>query len=158
GTIERRNAHARKQAGRQWSRTRRADNREAAMTVAVDSVTTSAPTQTFSRWLAELGPALETGDIDAAISLFSVDSFWRDLVTFTWNITTVEGQAGIADLLRTTLQQTQPRGFAIEGEATEADGLVEGWFTFETATARGRGQARLKDAKGWTLLTTVTEL
>jgi putative flavoprotein involved in K+ transport len=87
-----------------------------------------------------------------------VDSFWRDLVTFTWNVTTVEGQEGIADLLRTTLQQTQPRGFSIEGEATETDGLVEGWFTFETATGRGRAQARLKEGKGWTLLTTITEL
>src|SRR6267378_1348834 len=128
------------------------------MTVATENITTSAPTQTFTRWLADLGHALEIGDINAATGLFSVDSFWRDLVTFSWNITTVEGQAGIADLLRTTLQQTQPRAFSIEGEATEADGLVEGWFTFETATARGRGQARLKEGKGWTLLTTITEL
>ena len=71
---------------------------------------------------------------------------------------TVEGQAGIADLLRTTLPRTRPRGFAVQGEASGAGGIVEGWFTFETALARGRGYVRLKDGKGWTLLSTVTEL
>ncbi len=128
------------------------------MTLAIDERTTSAPTQTLTRWLTDLGRALETGDIEAATSLFGVDSYWRDLVTFSWNITTVEGQSGIADLLRTTLQQTLPHGFAIEGDASETGGIVEGWFTFETATARGRGYVRLKDGLGWTLLTTITEL
>ena len=32
------------------------------------------------------------------------------------------------------------------------------WFTFETAVARGIGHLRLKDGKGYTLLTTITEL
>jgi putative flavoprotein involved in K+ transport len=128
------------------------------MTVAIDERTTTAPTQTLTRWLAEFGRALETRDVDAATGLFGVDSFWRDLLTFTWNITTVEGQSGIADLLRATLEQTRPRGFSIQGEATAADAIVEGWFTFETATARGRGYVRLKDGQGWTLLTTITEL
>ena len=71
---------------------------------------------------------------------------------------TVEGQAGIGDLLRTTLAATRPRGFAVEGEATASGGIVEGWFAFETAVARGRGYVRLKDGKGWTLLTTIAEL
>jgi len=128
------------------------------MTTAVDERTSRAPTQALRSWLTELGRALETGDVEAATSLFGVDSYWRDLVTFTWNITTVEGQAGIADLLRTTLQQTRPHTVAIEGDATEQDGIIEGWFTFETVTARGRGHVRLKDGKGWTLLTTNTEL
>src|SRR2546430_381845 len=128
------------------------------MTVAIDKDALSAPTQTLTRWLAELGRALETGDIEAATGLFGTDSYWRDLVTFTWDITTGEGQSGIADLLRTTLPRTQPRGFSIDGDATGADALVEGWFTFETSTARGRGYVRLKDGKGWTLLTTITEL
>ena len=47
---------------------------------------------------------------------------------------------------------------ALEGEASEADGVIEGWFRFETGVARGRGHLRLKDGKAWTLLTTMTEL
>src|ERR671933_376547 len=128
------------------------------MATVVDERTSRAPTQALTSWLTELGRALDTGDVEAATSLFAGDSYWRDLVTFTWNITTVEGQAGIADLLRSTLQHTQPRGFAIDGEATETEGIVEGWFTFETAVARGRGHARIRDGLGWTLLTTMVEL
>jgi hypothetical protein len=33
-----------------------------------------------------------------------------------------------------------------------------GWFTFETAVARGKGHLRLKDNRCWTLLTTMAEL
>ena len=61
-------------------------------------------------------------------------------------------------MLAATLADVQPTALAIEGEATEADGVTEGWFTFETAAARGSGHLRLKDGKCWTLLTTMTEL
>ena len=43
-------------------------------------------------------------------------------------------------------------------EASEADGVVDAWLTFETETARGLGHLRLKNGKCWTLLTTMTEL
>ncbi len=61
-------------------------------------------------------------------------------------------------MLKATLAETQPRGWQLEGEATEADGVTDAWFTFETAVARGRGHIRLKDGLCWTLLTTMTEL
>ena len=35
--------------------------------------------------LARLNDALESGDADAAAALFQADSYWRDLVAFTWN-------------------------------------------------------------------------
>ena len=65
---------------------------------------------------------------------------------------------GVCKALRETLERTRPRGFAIEGEGAEAGGIVEGWFTFETEVARGRGHLRLRDGQAWTLLTTMTEL
>jgi putative flavoprotein involved in K+ transport len=128
------------------------------MTGTIEAATTSTPTLTLTRWLEDFGRALEAGDVQAAAQLFATDSFWRDLVAFSWNIVTVEGQAGIADLLENTLSHTRPEAFALQGEATEAGGIVEGWFTFETATGRGRGHARLRDGKAWTLLSTATEL
>jgi putative flavoprotein involved in K+ transport len=36
--------------------------------------------------------------------------------------------------------------------------VTEGWFTFETATSRGKGLLRLIGGKAWTLLTTIQEL
>ncbi|MBO9514682.1 MAG: NAD(P)/FAD-dependent oxidoreductase [Variovorax sp.] len=116
------------------------------------------PTQIASAWLADFNAALESQDIDAAVALLDADSYWRDLVAFTWNIRTQEGPEAIRAMLQARLADTKPTGFALEGEATEADGIVEGWFTFETGVARGRGHLRLRNGKAWTLLTTMTEL
>ena len=116
------------------------------------------PTQQASQWLANFDAALTRRDIDATLALFAEDSFWRDLVSWTWNITTMEGRTKIRAMLEATLDQVQPSNWAIEGEATEAGGVVEAWFTFETGVARGRGHLRLKDGLCWTLLTTMVEL
>jgi putative flavoprotein involved in K+ transport len=116
------------------------------------------PTQLASAWLADFQTVLEQRDIDAAVGLFAPESYWRDLVAFTWNICTQESPAAIRTMLQTRLADVKPSAFAVEGEATEAGGVVDAWFTFETAVARGRGHLRLKDGKAWTLLTTMTEL
>ncbi|MCD1645165.1 NAD(P)/FAD-dependent oxidoreductase [Aurantimonas coralicida] len=102
--------------------------------------------------------ALSAGDIDAAAKLFAETSFWRDLVTFTWNIKTVEGPAGVRDMLAAQLGATGPRGFTLSEEPTEDGGVTTAWFVFETEVARGEGVLRLKDGKAWTLLTAMTEL
>src|SRR3982751_1755302 len=116
------------------------------------------PTQIAGAWLADFTSALESNDVDGAIALFETDCYWRDLVSFTWNISTQEGPEAIGAMLSARLVDTKPTTFAVEGEATEAGGVVEAWFTFETAVARGRGHVRLRDGKAWTLLTTMTEL
>jgi putative flavoprotein involved in K+ transport len=116
------------------------------------------PTQIASAWLADFTAVLERGDVDAAVALFAPDSYWRDLVAFTWNICTQESPAAIRTMLQARLADVKPSNFAIEGDATEAGGVVDAWFTFETAVARGRGHLRLQNDKAWTLLTTMTEL
>jgi putative flavoprotein involved in K+ transport len=118
----------------------------------------STPTQQASQWLARLDAALGRRDIDAALALFAPECYWRDLVTFTWNIKTLESQAQIRAMLEPTLDRVQPSRWAIEGEASEAGGVVEAWLTFETGVARGLGHLRLKDGLCWTLLTTMVEL
>ena len=110
------------------------------------------------RWLADFGAALARQDIPAAVALFHEDSYWRDLLSFTWNLKTAEGRAQIRDLLEATLSTAQPGAWAADGSATEADGVVEAWFTFETALSRGKGLLRLKGGLAWTLLTTMVEL
>ena len=116
------------------------------------------PTQAASAWLADFNTALAQGDIDAAMALFEADSYWRDLVAFTWNICTQESPEAIRAMLQARLADVQPSNFTVEGNATEADGVTDAWFTFETAVARGRGHLRLRGGKAWTLLTTMTEL
>ena len=116
------------------------------------------PTEQARAWLATFGVALARNDVDAAVALFDPEPYWRDLIAFTWNIRTQEGTDAIRRMLAARLADVKPGNFAIEGEATEADGIIDAWFTFDTAVARGRGHLRLKGGKAWTLLTTMTEL
>ncbi|MEO1491141.1 MAG: NAD(P)/FAD-dependent oxidoreductase [Pseudomonadota bacterium] len=116
------------------------------------------PTERVSAWLSGLEAAMAAGDAAGAAAMFDEDCYWRDLVLMTWNIKTMEGQDAIAEMLTATLDNAKPSALKIEGEGTEADGITEGWFTLETAVARGKGHVRLKGDKAWTLLTTMVEL
>jgi putative flavoprotein involved in K+ transport len=109
-------------------------------------------------WLAKFQEALSARDVDGAAALFGEQSFWRDLVAFTWNIRTVEGPEGVADMLRATLEGIDPTGFRVTEEPTEAGGITDAWLEFETAVGRGSGHLRLKHGKAWTFLTTLDEL
>lgn len=120
------------------------------------------PTHRAQEWLSDFEAALSQGQTAQATALFDTDCYWRDLVSFTWNIGTQEGQSAIEAMLQARLADVLPSGFVLEGEATEADGVVDAWFTFETRVSRGRGHLRLKASaqgdKAWTLLTTMVEL
>lgn len=118
----------------------------------------SQPTQAASDWLADFASLLQRKDIDAAVAMFDADTYWRDLVAFSWNICTQEGPAAVRRMLQARLADVRPANFQVEGQATQAGGVIEARFTFETGVARGRGHLRLKRGKAWTLLTTMTEL
>ncbi len=109
-------------------------------------------------WLSEFEATLQRGDTAGAAKLFIQDCYWRDLLSFTWNLKTAEGQDQIRKMLDSTLANVKPTNWKVDGEATEADGIIEAWFTFETAISRGKGLLRLKEGKAWTLLTTMVEL
>ena len=121
-------------------------------------MTASTPSQRAQRWLDAFGAALASGNPDAVLPLFDADCYWRDLVSFTWNIRTQEGHGAVRDMLTARQAETGASNFQLEGEATEADGVTDAWFTFETKVSRGRGHLRLKGDKAWTLLTTMVEL
>lgn len=116
-------------------------------------------------WLQKFGSALERGDINAAAGLFEPDGFWRDLVSFTWNLKTCEGRAEIKAMLAAVLSQVKPSHWALHGPVLSKKEITESWFTFETALGRGIGMVRFRNkgsASGgkhaWTLLTTLQEL
>ncbi|MDJ0768315.1 MAG: NAD(P)-binding domain-containing protein [Ilumatobacter sp.] len=117
-----------------------------------------AATRRAQDWLDGLGAAIDAGNYSGAADKFAEDSYWRDLVSFTWNIVTMEGREGIRAMLEARADDTAPSNWQVEGEATEADGVTEAWFSFETGVSRGRGQLRLQGDLGWTILTTMDEL
>jgi putative flavoprotein involved in K+ transport len=110
--------------------------------------------------LARLNAALGNKDIDGVAGLFQTDCYWRDLVTFTWNIRTMEGKDQIRDMLKAQLAPPGHRtGGLPDGEnASEADGITDSWINSRLTVARGYGHIRLKDGRIWTLLTTMSEL
>ncbi|MEO9322155.1 NAD(P)/FAD-dependent oxidoreductase [Nocardioides sp. C4-1] len=131
---------------------------------ATDDPTTAAPSpqERADAWFASFEAALAAGDVPAAAGHFAATSFWRDLVAFSWNLTTVEDPGGVADLLGATLERVAPSGFATSEPPEEADGVTTAWFDFETSVGRGHGLVRLVEEDGetraWTFLTTLREL
>ncbi|KMO76782.1 MAG: NAD(P)/FAD-dependent oxidoreductase [Mycolicibacterium rufum] len=116
------------------------------------------PQQRIDAWLADFEAALAVRDIERAVGMFAVDSFWRDLVSFTWNIKTLEGRDQIADMLGARLIETDPSGFRTREPATQDGDVTSAFIEFETGSGRGTGHLRLKGDQAWTLLTALQEL
>ncbi|HET9564610.1 MAG TPA: NAD(P)/FAD-dependent oxidoreductase [Mycobacterium sp.] len=116
------------------------------------------PQERIDAWLVDFEAALAARDIERVVRKFATDSFWRDLVAFTWNIKTVEGRDGIAAMLIARLADTDPSGFRTR-EAPSQDGdITSAFIEFETAVGRGVGHLRLKGDQAWTLLTAMQEI
>ncbi len=116
------------------------------------------PSEQAAIWLGKLASSLDAGDVPGATALFHENGYWRDLLTFTWTIKTLEGRSAIAGMLEATLARTRPSGFCLDGEATDDGETLEAWFTFETDRAYGQGILRLRDDHCHTLLTVMTDL
>ena len=104
-----------------------------------DSATS--PQARVDAWLATFESALKARDVEAATRLFATESYWRDLVSFTWNITTVEGREGVGGMLGATLESADPSGFATEEPPDEADGVVTALDHVRDGGRQGPGTA-----------------
>ncbi len=116
------------------------------------------PDEPAARWVEEFQRRITERDIDQIVQLFQPVSYWRDLVSFTWNLITVEGPDGVRDLLTDRLAAVNPTAMTVTEESCHPDGTVEAWLSFETNVGRGTGHLRLVDGRVWTLLTTLQEL
>ena len=82
------------------------------------------PQERVDAWLSEFETVLATRDIQRATRMFAVDSFWRDLVSFTWNLKTMEGRDAIGEMLENRLTGTDPSRFRTREPATDdGDGV-----------------------------------
>ncbi len=63
----------------------------------------STATADITNWLGAFEKAVSSGDFKAAAAMFGADSYWRDLVSFTWNIKTAEGPAEIEAMMAATM-------------------------------------------------------
>src|ERR1035437_4876667 len=93
----------------------------------------SRPKARVDAWLADFEAALAARDVQRAAGMFATDSVWGDLVSFTWNIKTVEGRDGLAHMLSRRADHSGPSASLTSEEPTEAEGVTEAWTEFESA-------------------------
>ena len=123
-------------------------------------------------WLSEFESALANKNGTALKALFHDESYWRDVLAFTWEIKTITGVGAIAAELKSCSIEAQPTGFAIASARTPprrvsraGSEAIEAIFQFRTAQGRGSGVLRLmpdahdrNSVKAWTLLTALDEI
>jgi putative flavoprotein involved in K+ transport len=123
-------------------------------------------------WLSEFEGALASKNGTALKALFHDESYWRDVLAFTWEIKTITGVGAIAAELKSCSIEAQPTGFAIASARTPprrvsraGSEAIEAIFQFQTAQGRGSGVLRLmpdahdrNSVKAWTLLTALDEI
>ncbi|HWW64972.1 MAG TPA: NAD(P)/FAD-dependent oxidoreductase [Sphingomonadaceae bacterium] len=119
---------------------------------------TSSGTTPVQDWLARFAAALAAPSRADWGTLFAEECYWRDLLAFTWDIVTLEGQEAIAAMARQQSGLTDPTGFATDDPALPMTDDTQGWFTFKTAAARCRGHVQLRDGRAYVLLTAAVEL
>lgn len=120
---------------------------------------TAASTQIQSV-LSDLDQALQSRNLDDALKLFADECYWRDLLSFTWNIKTLESKNEIRHMLEQRLVDVSPTGWTVDEPefAMQNDNITEGFVKFDSPIAGGYGYIRLKGGLIWTLLTTMRDL
>jgi putative flavoprotein involved in K+ transport len=117
-------------------------------------------TKTVTKVLDKLNKAFSKNDGKAVAKCFEKDGYWRDLVSFTWNIKTLEGAPAIEAMVNAQQEHIKGGNFTItRNEApTDEGSFQQAWIDFDTALGRGHGHIRIRNSRIWTLLTTLVEL
>lgn len=105
-----------------------------------------------TRWLARFAEFLSAGDVDAAVSTFLPDGWFRDVLTFTWDNRSLAGRAKISAYLSGTLTSARIADVQLDERPglqpayvplTPSTSAVGAGFTFTSSVARGQGYFRL---------------
>ncbi|KIX02560.1 uncharacterized protein Z518_08501 [Rhinocladiella mackenziei CBS 650.93] len=122
-----------------------------------------------NNWCSLVEQCITRKHLAAASEVFIDDCWWRDILAFSWDITTKHGQESIRELFgasTTEVKDLKPmKTGALQPTLTDMGGLVwiQSGFTFETKFGFGRGFVRLANVgestwKAWTVFTQVEEL
>ena len=124
-----------------------------------------------TRWLSAFETALVSRDAARIGALFHDDSYWRDILAFTWHLTPVEGRDKLAARLAVEQAHTDAHGFHLPAGRKPPRHVrrlgidcIEAIFEFSTAVGHGAGIVRLsqgkdgEEMKAWLVSTTLEEL
>ncbi|GAC1338996.1 MAG: NAD(P)/FAD-dependent oxidoreductase [Acetobacteraceae bacterium] len=126
----------------------------------------------MQNWLARFETALASGDVARIGALLHQDCHWRDILAFTWHLTSAEGRDEITTRLVAEQKRVGAHGFHLPPgrkppRAVKRLGIasIEAIFEFATVDGRGAGLVRLSPAAGdvveqkaWLLSTTLEAL
>ena len=71
-------------------------------------------TKVINDWLEKFEKSIKEKNIDAILDLFDKETYWRDLISFTWNIITLESKEDISLMLNKTIDKINPENFKIQ--------------------------------------------
>lgn len=103
-------------------------------------------------WLAALGEASSSGNVDGFVSCIAPDGWLRDLLIFSPTLSSRRGHAAIAEHIKPSLASPKFSNFSLDPDAAGQPTksmfgptvpVVMLAFDFETANAWGKGHARL---------------
>jgi len=144
----------------------------APLTPPIIQVKKESPFQIAQQYLTKLESILKSNDVAALSSVLHTDSWWRDMLTFSWDIRTINGIDKISSYFTANLAQTAPYNLKLRETgkfapsiSTPIEGLewLESMFDFETKVGRGTGMIRLVQGsdgiwKGYMIYTALQEL
>ena len=121
------------------------------------------------RWVAAFETALNTQDIEKIGALFHRESYWRDVLAFTWDYSSAEGRKHVATGLAEAQASTMAGEFHVPPNRKAPKEVnrvgrvcIEAIIEFTTVVGRGAGIIRLSEddgeMKAWLLSTTLEEL
>ncbi len=125
--------------------------------------------QVAEGWLAAFETALSARDATRIGGLFYPDGHWRDILAFTWDLSSADGRDAIGDGLARAQASTGGGRFHLPAGRKPPRQVrrlgrecIEAIFEFTTAVGRGSGIIRLSEDAGawkaWLLSTTLEEL
>ncbi|NLZ57578.1 MAG: NAD(P)/FAD-dependent oxidoreductase, partial [Corynebacterium sp.] len=85
-----------------------------------------------SNWLNQLEATTTAGDPDDVTELFEPEGFWRDLLSFTWNLTTAEGSEQIRQMIAATHPRCAISNTKLQEVIEESEGVIRIQFTCDT--------------------------
>jgi putative flavoprotein involved in K+ transport len=129
-------------------------------------------TDSVLRWLTEFEAAVTARDSELLRQLVVEDSYWRDLVSFTWDFRQVAGVGAIEELMFSAVGDIKPSDFRLSPDfpapaVTTRPGAdwIEAFLEFDTAFGKALGYVRLNRDESspvglaaWCLYTKLHEL
>ncbi|KAK5788371.1 hypothetical protein VI817_009329 [Penicillium citrinum] len=125
------------------------------------------PAEIINGWLQSFVESLEKGDISG--HFLDKESWWRDFITFSWDIVCHNGTEAISNyLIASKVEFSDPKADqigALQPQLVDLGGLrfIQSGFSFKTKFGTGKGVLRLASVgpdqwKAWTVFTVLEKL